>query len=67
MIEQKVVKLLKANKLPFNVELPANQELEIVRDVVYMNGFPLPWEMQAGILKWINDNPKAFADDTRKW
>jgi hypothetical protein len=67
MIEQKVVKVLKATKLPFNVELPANQELEIVRDVVYMNGFPLPWEMQATILKWIIDNPKAFADDTRKW
>jgi hypothetical protein len=63
----KVLKLLKISKLPHGVELPVGSEIEIVMDVVYMGGYPLPFNMQATILKWINDNPTLFKDVTRKW
>jgi hypothetical protein len=43
------------------------QEIEIVMDVVYVNGYPLPPEMQAMILSWINENSKLLKETTRKW
>lgn len=67
MIQSKVYKLLKDSKLQTGLELKAGQELEITMDVVYMNGFPLPSEMQATFYKWITGNPTLFKDDTRNW
>jgi hypothetical protein len=63
----RVLKLLKTSKLPHGVEFPAGTEIEIVMDVVYMGGYPLPFAMQATFLKWIKDNPTLFQDVTRKW
>lgn len=67
MIQNKVVKLLKETKLPNGVTFPANQELEIVMDVIYAGGYPIPFAMQETMLKWVNENPTLFKDVTLKW
>lgn len=67
MIQNKVVKLIKEAKLPNGLAFPAGQEIEIVTDVVYMGGYPLPPNIQPTMLNWINANPTLFNDVTRKW
>lgn len=67
MIQNKVLKLIKGTTLQNGVAFPAGQELEIVMDVVYMGGYPLPPNMQALVLNWINANPLLFKDVTKKW
>ncbi len=67
MIRNKVFRLLKAVTLKNGVKLPEKQELEVVMDVVYMEGYPIPPNMQALILNWIKTNPSLFVDVTRKW
>jgi hypothetical protein len=49
------------------IELKAGQELEIVMGVVYMGGFPLPFDMQQLFMNFINNNKNLFVDDTRTW
>ena len=49
------------------IELKAGQELEIVMGVVYMGGFPLPFEMQQLFINFINNHKDLFIDDTRTW
>lgn len=67
MIENKVFRLNKASKLPNGIEFPSGQELEVVMDVVYVSGYPLPQNLQAITLNWIKANPDLFKDDTRTW
>lgn len=67
MNEAKVLRLKEDTKAPFGIELNKNQEIELVIGVVYMNGYPLPSEMQLEMLKWINNNPDLFLNDTRNW
>lgn len=67
MIQSKVLKLLKETKLQNGVKFDAGQEIEIVMDVVYVGGYPLPPNMQALTLNWINENPTLFKDVTRNW
>lgn len=67
MIQSKVYQLLKESKLQNGVEFPSGQEIEIVMDVVYINGFPLPPNMQATTYNWITSNPSLFKDVTRNW
>jgi hypothetical protein len=67
MIQSKVFKLLKKTTLQNGVVLPEGQELEVVMDVVYVGGYPLPPNMQALVLNWIKNNPNLFADVTRNW
>lgn len=49
------------------MDLKAGQELEVVMGVVYMGGFPLPFEMQQLFMNFINNNKNLFVDDTRTW
>ena len=49
------------------MDLKAGQELEVVMGVVYMGGFPLPFEMQQLFMNFINNNKNLFIDDTRTW
>jgi hypothetical protein len=49
------------------MDLKAGQELEVVMGVVYMGGFPLPFEMQQLFVKFIDNNKNLFVDDTRTW
>lgn len=67
MIQSKVFKLLKKTTLQNGVTLPEGQELEVVMDVVYMQGYPIPPNMQALVLNWIKTNPNLFTDVTRNW
>lgn len=67
MIQNKVLKLKEATTFQNGVSFPVGQELEIVQDVVYIGGYPLPPNMQLNILTWINNNPKIFEDKTLKW
>ena len=49
------------------MDLKAGQELEMVMGVVYMGGFPLPFDMQPLFMNFINNNKNLFIDDTRTW
>jgi len=70
MISQKIVKLKSDQKLKMGrdeLDLPKGTELEIVADVVYMQGFPVPPNMQATLYNWIVDNPTLFRVDQRRF
>ena len=63
------VLILKQNSIVphTNIEFKVGQEFEIVVGVVYMNGYPLPFNIQQTMLNWINNNPNLFLNDTRNW
>jgi hypothetical protein len=67
MIENKVLKLLKDSTLQNGVKFSVGQEIEVVMDVVYIGGYPLPPNMQAITLSWIKENPSIFKDVTINW
>jgi|TARA_R110000868_G_C10864069_1_gene761744 hypothetical protein len=67
MQKARVIKLIKESTVMKGATLPKDTELEVVNDVVYMGGFPIPPEMQGIFLNWIDTNPKLFKDDTRPW
>jgi hypothetical protein len=67
MIQNRVYKLKEAQTLSNGVSFPAGQEIEIVMDGVYINGYPLPLEMQAMTLDWIVKNQSLFTDTTKNW
>ena len=43
------------------MEFKQGQEFNIINEVVYMEGYPLPLGLQAGVLGWIRNNPNLFA------
>lgn len=67
MIQSRVYRLKKDARLQNGVSFTANQEIEVVMDVVYVGGYPLPFEMQATMLDWIVSNPTLFDDMTKNW
>lgn len=67
MIQNKVYRLKKTIEPLRGVVIPAGQEIEIVMDVIYMNGYPLPIEFQPIIYNWMMNNLPLFEDVTRKW
>lgn len=67
MIQSKVLKLNKDTTLSNGVTFNGGQEIEVTMDVVYIGGYPLPFNMQAMILNWIKTNPNLFTDMTREW
>ena len=62
-----VYKLKKDALVTKGIDLKAGQELEMVMGVVYMGGFPLPFEMQQLFINFINNNKDLFINDTRTW
>jgi len=44
-----------------------NQEFEVVSEVVYMGGFPLPPDLQRVIITWMANNLKLFKTDNRNF
>ena len=66
-IYNKVYRLKKAAEVAKDMPLPAGQELEIVMDVVYVNGHMVPPAMQELFYMWITGNPTLFDDVTKKW
>ena len=67
MIKQKVYKLKEAAEVGKDMPLPKGQEIEIVMDVVYVNGNMVPPAMQALFYSWLTKNPHLFEDVTRNW
>jgi hypothetical protein len=67
MIKNRVYKLKAAAEVAKDMPLPAGQEIEIVTDVVYVNGNMVPPAMQALFYGWIVNNPTLFDDVTRTW
>ena len=71
-INNSVFRLKHAKKIiikgiPQPFEFRNGEEFHIIRDVVYMGGFPLPTNMQELVIKWIKDNPSLFINDTRNF
>jgi len=67
MITNRVYKLKKATEVAKDMPLPAGQELEIVQDVVYVNGNMVPPAMQPLFYGFIVNNPTLFDDVTKQW
>lgn len=67
MIKNRVYRLKKDAEVGPNMPLKAKQELEIVMDVVYINGNMVPPEMQVIFYSFIKNNPSLFEDITRNW
>lgn len=67
MIQNRVLKLKKDALVGKDMPLQAGQEIEIVMDVVYINGFMVPPALQSIFYVWIINNPDLFSDDTRQW
>jgi hypothetical protein len=67
MIQNKVYRLKKAAEVAKDMSLPAGQEIEIVTDVVYVNGHMVPPSLQELFYAWIMSNPSLFDDVTRNW
>jgi hypothetical protein len=67
MQNAKVLKLKTSAKMNEHLNFKEGQEFEVVNNVVYMGGFPIPSDMQPMFREWINNNPQLFVDDTRVW
>jgi hypothetical protein len=67
MIQNKVYRLKEAVEVAKDMPLPAGQEVEIVMDVVYVNGYPVPPAMQKLFLDYVTNNESKFDDVTKKW
>ena len=67
MIVNELYRLKAAAEVAKDIPLPAGQELEIVRDVVYVNGNMVPPTYQTLFLNWIIKNPNLFDIVTRNW
>jgi hypothetical protein len=67
MIQNKVYKLKKETIISEGIILPESQEIEIVTDVVYVNGYMVPPNLQPTFYNWIVNNPELFDDATKNW
>jgi hypothetical protein len=67
MIKNRVYRLKQAAEVGKDMPLQKGQELEIVTDVVYINGNMVPPNMQSMFYAWIINNPTLFDDVTKNW
>jgi len=67
MIVNKVYKLKEDATLTKELVFKRFQEFEVVNDVVYMNGFMLPPDLQPLFYKWLTENENLFTDATKNW
>ena len=67
MITNRVYRLKEAAELRSGISLPKGQEIEIVTDVVYINGHMVAPEAQTLFYNWIVTNSKLFDDVTKSW
>jgi hypothetical protein len=49
------------------INLVSGQEFHIVQDVLYMNGYPVPMDMQHLMIDWVLNNKELFTTDNRNW
>jgi hypothetical protein len=67
MIKNRVFRLKNDVEVAKDMPLKAGQEIEVVLDVVYINGNLVPPAYQSIFLKWVKDNPTLFDDVTKNW
>lgn len=67
MIQNRVYRLKQEAQIAQGISLPSGQELEIVMDVVYVNGNMVPPDMQQLFYSWIINNQSLFDDVTKNW
>jgi len=67
MIVRRVFRLKADAEVGKGMPLKKGQELEIVTDVVYVNGNMVPPAMQPLFYCWIVNNPSLFDDVTKNW
>lgn len=67
MITNRVYKLKADAEVGKDMPLPAGQEIEIVTDVVYVNGNMVPPDLQLLFYSFIINNPTLVEDVTRQW
>ena len=63
----RVLVLLQDVEIGPNMPLFKGQELEVVANVIYINGNPVPPDLQGVFINWLNKNPTLYKDDTRTW
>jgi len=62
-----VYKLKQEASLGRDLNFKVGQEFEIVNRVVYMDGYPVPPNMQGMFFNWIMGNLNLFRDVTVVW
>ncbi len=67
MIKNQVYKLKKDSEVGKDMPLKKDQEIEIVMDVVYINGNMVNPALQSVFYAWIKNNPTLFDNVTRQW
>ena len=67
MIVRKVYRLKADAEVGQGMPLKIGQELEIVTDVVYVNGNMVPPDLQLLFYSFIINNPTLVEDVTRQW
>ena len=67
MIQSKVYRLKKDCEISRGILLKENQEVEIVRDVVYINGNMVPPNYQELFYDFITKNEDLFENVTKNW
>lgn len=63
-VGNKVVVLKQDSVIAEGFTLPANTEIEVVMDVVYMQGVPVVRQAQDMMIDWIAKNPKMYTEKT---
>ena len=66
-MENGVLKVKKDLELNGGINFKKGTEIEIVQNVIYMQGFPLPREYQTMVMNLIKSNKESFEDVTRSW
>ncbi len=67
MIKSRVYRLKSDVEVGKDMPLKAGQEIEVVMDVVYINGNMVPPAFQGFFLNWIKNNPTLLDDVTKNW
>jgi hypothetical protein len=65
MLRNGVYKLKQDTVVKGELKFDSGQELEIVNNVVYIQGFPVSHDYQSLLINWMERNPKLFLNDTR--
>ena len=67
MIVNKVFRLKADAEVGKGMPLKRGQEIEVVTDVVYVNGNMIPPDLQNLFYNWVVNNPNLFDDVTKQW
>ena len=67
MITNVVYRVKKDSTLPNGIIFKAGQEIEVVMDVIYIGGYPIPPYTQGTVYQWIESNPQLLDNVTRNF